>query len=214
MFSLPWVHMLINATAKNLSTSKKESEKGPNTTSFERDGPWVQGVEALCETSSHPWAGEEVWPKDRPFMNHVQYNRQIKRRARINQLSKDILAGWIFHRIPIKRPDKFLHAPTVTGTKIKDGISFDEGVDRVWKVHEDHYTWALRWATMRTDESLFSTNGDCIGSLPEGWYPLDRALLRCLFCSNYSEERVWHCSFRALLSLGIHDVHAKTLRAF
>lgn len=48
------------------------------------------------------------------IIDHAQYNRVIKRR---NQGSKVTSADWTFHRIPIERPDRFLPAPTATGTK-------------------------------------------------------------------------------------------------
>lgn len=53
------------------------------------------------------------------LMDHAQYNRQIKRRARDHRELKVTSADWIFHRIPIERPDRFLPAPTVTGTKVR-----------------------------------------------------------------------------------------------
>lgn len=53
------------------------------------------------------------------IMDHTQYNRQVKLRARCYQEPKATSADWIFHRIPIERPDKFLSAPRVTGTKVR-----------------------------------------------------------------------------------------------
>lgn len=52
-------------------------------------------------------------------MDHTQYNRQIKLRTRSYQEPKATSADWIFHRIPIERPDRFLPAPMVTGTKVR-----------------------------------------------------------------------------------------------
>ena len=44
------------------------------------------------------------------LMNHAQHNRGIKCLPS---------ADWIFHRIPIPRPDRFLPAPMAKGTKVK-----------------------------------------------------------------------------------------------
>lgn len=50
------------------------------------------------------------------IIDHARYNREIKHS---NHRSKATSADWVFHRIPIERPDRFLPAPKATGRKVK-----------------------------------------------------------------------------------------------
>lgn len=55
-------------------------------------------------------------------MDQTKYNRQIKLRAARSSYQEEpkaTSADWIFHRIPIEIPDRFLPAPIVgIGTKV------------------------------------------------------------------------------------------------
>lgn len=79
---------------------------------------------------------------DQVLMDHTKYNRQIKlsrarARSSYQEEPKATSADWLFHRIPIERPDRFLPAPMmVTGKKkvrmdsplVKEVIEFDRWI--------------------------------------------------------------------------------------
>lgn len=111
------------------------------------------------------------------LIDHAQYNRQIKRRARDHRELKVTSADWIFHRIPIERPDRFLSAPTVTGTKVrmdsplvKQVIEFERWMRTTIYIEMGGKVY---WRV------TFPTYGDWIGT-PETRHSLDLISFKCI----------------------------------
>lgn len=119
IFPSPYIestHELI----RHQETSHQKSrgpEKGINTISPERVILECKAWKP-CAKAPNTLGRSRCVANGQVLMDHTQYNRQIKLRARY-QKPKATSADWIFHRIPIERPDIFLPAPMVTGTKVR-----------------------------------------------------------------------------------------------